>query len=196
MTQVPPTRYSSPTITRAPYDAARRAARPPPEPAPTTKRSMSLSGISRRPGSRWTRRLVSQRVSPLFHFVAHFCDDFFRQLVGPIAGEAHARFDDGWLRRQHLLACRRLVECQSVFELLLRKIRRVKPRDFVVDLTETRLQIRSDLCRDLIEVLAQARILLKKQNFGLLNHSGDQRIERHCCPLCCNQLLGELYRRS
>src|SRR6478672_3006320 len=41
MTQVPPTRYSSATITRAPCWAAMRAARTPPEPPPMTKRSTS-----------------------------------------------------------------------------------------------------------------------------------------------------------
>src|SRR5580700_4198429 len=39
MTQVPPTRYSSAIITRAPCPAAIRAARTPPDPAPMTKRS-------------------------------------------------------------------------------------------------------------------------------------------------------------
>ena len=39
MTQVPPTRCSSATATRAPDKAASRAARTPPDPAPITKRS-------------------------------------------------------------------------------------------------------------------------------------------------------------
>ena len=39
ITQVPPTRCSSATITLAPDMAASRAARTPPEPAPMTKRS-------------------------------------------------------------------------------------------------------------------------------------------------------------
>ena len=39
ITQVPPTRYSSATATRAPDAAARRPARTPPDPAPMTKRS-------------------------------------------------------------------------------------------------------------------------------------------------------------
>src|SRR4249920_1353689 len=45
MTQVPPTRNSSAIITRAPWRAAMRAARTPPEPAPMTKRSTLSSGM-------------------------------------------------------------------------------------------------------------------------------------------------------
>src|SRR5262245_37297937 len=41
MTQVPPTRYSSAIATLAPWPAAMRAARTPPEPAPITNRSKS-----------------------------------------------------------------------------------------------------------------------------------------------------------
>src|SRR5258708_33217974 len=45
MTQVPPNRYSSAIITRAPWPAAMRAARTPPDPAPMTKRSTLSSGM-------------------------------------------------------------------------------------------------------------------------------------------------------
>src|SRR5260370_23137118 len=45
MTQVPPTRYSSAIITRAPWPAAMRAARTPPDPAPMTKRSTLSLGM-------------------------------------------------------------------------------------------------------------------------------------------------------
>src|SRR5918998_2710598 len=41
MTQVPPTRYSSAIMTRAPWPAAMRPARTPAEPPPMTKRSTS-----------------------------------------------------------------------------------------------------------------------------------------------------------
>src|SRR5882757_7308034 len=46
ITQVPPIRYSSATITLAPWLAAMRAARTPPEPPPMTNRSTSNSAIS------------------------------------------------------------------------------------------------------------------------------------------------------
>src|SRR5713226_5521592 len=49
ITQVPPIRYSSATITRAPYPAAIRAARTPSEPPPMTTRSTSNSAISTPP---------------------------------------------------------------------------------------------------------------------------------------------------
>src|SRR5690242_12783377 len=45
ITQVPPIRYSSATMTLAPWLAAMRAARTPPEPPPMTKRSTSYSAI-------------------------------------------------------------------------------------------------------------------------------------------------------
>src|SRR5690606_18330987 len=45
MTQVPPTRLSSHTATRAPSAAAMRLARTPPEPAPITKRSKSYCAM-------------------------------------------------------------------------------------------------------------------------------------------------------
>ena len=49
ITQVPPIRYSSATMTLAPCRAAMRAARTPPEPPPMTKRSTSNSAISTPP---------------------------------------------------------------------------------------------------------------------------------------------------
>src|SRR5258708_22626157 len=54
MTQVPPTRYSSATITRAPWPAAMRAARTPPDPAPMTKRSTLSSDMLVRSIGRWS----------------------------------------------------------------------------------------------------------------------------------------------
>src|ERR1700732_457799 len=53
MPQVPPTRYSSAIITRAPWPAAIRAARTPPDPAPMTKRSTLSSGMLVRSVAGW-----------------------------------------------------------------------------------------------------------------------------------------------
>src|ERR1700674_5740774 len=54
MTQVPPTRYSSAIITRAPWPAAIRAARTPPDPAPMTKRSTLSSAMLVRSVGGWS----------------------------------------------------------------------------------------------------------------------------------------------
>src|SRR5580692_4615296 len=61
MTQVPPTRYSSATITRAPWRAAMRAARTPPDPAPITNRSTFSSDML----IRWVDGWLSDHANPL-----------------------------------------------------------------------------------------------------------------------------------
>src|SRR5215510_531428 len=61
MTQVPPTRYSSAIITLAPWPAAIRAARTPPDPAPITNRSTSwLAMVSASLRGRGTCHLGAQ----------------------------------------------------------------------------------------------------------------------------------------
>src|SRR5579863_9259621 len=46
ITQVPPIRYSAASVTRAPWLAAMRAARTPPDPPPMTNRSVSNSAMA------------------------------------------------------------------------------------------------------------------------------------------------------
>src|SRR5271154_5571134 len=106
MTQVPPSRYSSASITRARCSAAIRAARTPPDPPPITKRSTS-----------WPAML--NIVSALFHFGAHTVDDFKGQIVRPLAGTVHALVERLRLLGNGLLADRRLVECQQLPQLRL-----------------------------------------------------------------------------
>src|SRR5271167_4629099 len=62
ITQVPPIRYSSAIMTRAPWPAAIRAARTPPEPPPMTNRSVSNSAI---PASNVSRDQIRDRISPI-----------------------------------------------------------------------------------------------------------------------------------
>src|SRR5271170_5386152 len=91
ITQVPPMRYSSATITRAPYPAAIRAARTPPEPPPMTNRSTSNSAIS---------HLDLCSVSAIgfaldfLAALAHFCTELgihdFRKLRPPLVHKGHA----------------------------------------------------------------------------------------------------------
>jgi hypothetical protein len=61
ITQVPPIRYSSASKTRAPWPAAIRAARTPPEPPPITNRSTSNSAMVTLPGFYLTRFLHANR---------------------------------------------------------------------------------------------------------------------------------------
>src|SRR5690348_40786 len=104
MTQVPPSRYSSATMTLAPCSAAIRAARTPPDPPPMTKRSTSCSAML-------------NIVSALFHFRAHFIGDLLGKLIGPAAGHCHAfvhglrLFVDGFLPEG------RLIERQELLQL-------------------------------------------------------------------------------
>src|SRR5262245_3277543 len=107
MTQVPPTRYSSAIITRAPWLAAMRAARTPPEPAPITNRSTSaVMRSARRAGLRRTgvwrrgerrRRWASQVVALLLHLGAEARQNLVRHLFRPRLGAGQALVDDGRL---------------------------------------------------------------------------------------------------
>src|SRR3569833_1069350 len=97
MTQVPPTRNSSAIIPRAPWLAATRAARTPPEPAPITNKSTSrfvmLSSLQRLPRRSLVRRTASLREAPLLQLVAHLGRLVGRELVRPFLRELHAAVD-------------------------------------------------------------------------------------------------------
>src|SRR6201998_1099539 len=94
-------------ISRAPYSAAMRAARTPPEPPPITKRSTSWSAIL---------RITLHIVSALFHLGAHTGHDFFGEVVRPLAGIGHALVKHYRLLGQLLLTERRLVEGQQILQ--------------------------------------------------------------------------------
>src|SRR5580700_4095026 len=100
MTQVPPRRYSSASITRAPCCAAMRAARTPPEPPPMTNRSTS-----------WSAML--EIVPALLHFRTHLGHDFLGKVVAPFPGIGHAFVEGLRFLGQHLLAGGRLIEGQN-----------------------------------------------------------------------------------
>src|SRR5690348_9884689 len=111
MTQVPPTRYSSAIITRAPWFAAMRAARTPPEPAPMTKRSTSSPAMLR-PASRLSPRR-SDRVTLLLHLFANASDDLLGKLRAPLARGGKALLQHLGKLRNQLLAGRRVVEGEN-----------------------------------------------------------------------------------
>src|SRR5690348_13301521 len=182
MTQVPPTRNSSATMTRAPWLAAMRAARTPPEPAPITNKSTSCPAIAYASpdlsAGLSSGAAGSHRVAPLLQFIAHLRRHFGRELVGPVLGEVHAVVHDDRLLGEHLLACRRLIEGEDLLELLLGEVRRVLPRDFLSHLGEARLKVVAHLGGDLVEVLLQHRVLLQEEQFRLLDDARDQRTEQ------------------
>src|SRR6478609_9394141 len=97
ITQVPPIRYSSASKTRAPWPAAIRAARTPPEPPPITNRSTSNSAIVTQPGSILTRFLHANRhplrsktlwksylLAAFAHLGAEFAIDGFGKSLRPL----------------------------------------------------------------------------------------------------------------
>src|SRR6476659_7788045 len=112
ITQVPPMRYSSAIITRAPWPAAIRAARTPPEPPPITNRSTSNSAISVPDRSLFLTRFLhanrhplrlktrSDFLAALAHLGAEFAVDRFGETRCPLIHIGHAELDCPRLRRQ------------------------------------------------------------------------------------------------
>src|ERR1700684_2918754 len=96
-------RYSSASMTRAPCWAAMRAARTPPDPPPITKRSTSYSAML-------------DVMPALLHFIAHFCDDFVRELVAPVSSVGHAFLERFRLLDDELAADWRLIEGQNFLQ--------------------------------------------------------------------------------
>src|SRR6266702_3649926 len=162
MTQVPPSRYSSATMTLAPCSAAMRAARTPPDPPPMTKRSTSCSAML-------------QIVPALFHLGAHFIDDVLGKIVGPGASHGHALVQRPRLLVNDLLAKRRLVETQELFQFRLGKVRGIDPRGAVQKLFGPHAVFLFQIGGDLIEVLTPHEVRLHEHVSGLYHHAADQR---------------------
>src|SRR6202035_3216002 len=137
MTQVPPRRYSSASMTRAPCCAAMRAARTPPEPPPMTNRSTSKSDML-------------HIVSALLHFGAHAVHDIDRQIVRPRGGATHRVFDSLRLFDDHLLADRRLVERQNLLQLGLGEMGGIGTRGGVDHLAGAAVEFLVHLRRDFV----------------------------------------------
>src|ERR1700684_1033705 len=147
MTQVPPRRYSSASITRAPCCAAMRAARTPPEPPPMTNRSTSKSDML-------------HIVSALLHFSAHAVHDVDRQIVGPFGGAVHRVFDGLRLLDDHLLADRRLVKGQNLLQLWLGEMGGIGARGAVDHLAGAAVEFLVHLRGDFVDVLRPHEIRL------------------------------------
>src|SRR6516162_11546035 len=95
ITQVPPMRYSSAIITRAPWPAAIRAARTPPEPPPMTKRSTSNSAMIHSDLFQGfpVRYALSDFLATLAHLGAEGAHHGFREVLRPRVHEGHAEAD-------------------------------------------------------------------------------------------------------
>src|SRR5215813_6968379 len=112
ITQVPPIRYSSAIVTRAPCPAAIRAARTPPEPPPMTNRSTSNSAMSLtwRPfpkfagGARPVTTVRSDLLAALAHLGTELSVDDLGEVLRPLIHIGHAELDCPGLRRKKLLA--------------------------------------------------------------------------------------------
>src|SRR5215213_9565982 len=130
-------RYSSAIITLAPWPAAIRAARTPPEPPPITNRSTSNSAMA---SSEWRMAngksncdalsiryslfaisLLSDLLAALAHLGAEFAVDDFGELLRPIVHIGEAEIDGRGFGGQKLLAQGRLVEGGEVPQFLLGK---------------------------------------------------------------------------
>src|SRR5215475_10154738 len=111
ITQVPPMRYSSASMTRAPWPAAMRAARTPPEPPPITNRSASNSAISHLD---LVCKPASDLLAALAHFGAEFTVDGLGEVLGPVVHVGHAGLNCLGFAVQELLAECRLVEGHEV----------------------------------------------------------------------------------
>src|SRR5213080_3521972 len=99
ITQVPPIRYSSATMTLAPWLAAIRAARTPPDPPPMTKRSTSNSAMAARAPSAVLR---SDRLVTFLHFFLYGIVDLDAKLLRPLVHPTHAHLDGARLTGQQL----------------------------------------------------------------------------------------------
>src|SRR5215475_11057660 len=187
MTQVPPTRNSSAIITLAPWPAAIRAARTPPEPAPITNRSTSGIPIV-------CSVLSLDLFSSFPHLGAELGDDLVHELVRPLVDVAGALIEDQRLLRDDLAADRRLVECQHVLELLLGELRRIKARAIVEQLRGSRRELSLQLGRHFVEILAQHWIGLQEQRAPPLNDPGNDRVVDGVSALREDDFLGQRER--
>src|SRR5262249_33648474 len=173
ITQVPPIRYSSATTTFAPWLAAMRAARTPPEPPPMTKRSTSYSAMAAPP---FLREARSDRLVALLHFLAERLVHDTRKRQRPLVHVGHAELNGARLGRQQFLAQRRLVEGDEILQLLLGELVGVDLRHAFADLLFAAGEILGDDHRHLADILLVVEVLLDQRVLGLLDDVGNGRL--------------------
>src|ERR1700692_185076 len=181
MTQVPPRRYSSATITRAPCSAAMRAARTPPEPPPMTKRSTSRSAML-------------HIVSALLHLGAHLGHDILGKIVRPSAGKDHALIEYFRLLDESLFAERRLIIRQQILQFLLGKMGGVNAGALIHQLVDPWIELLLHVGRDFGKILCPHEVGLQKYILGLLHHAAHDRLEYLLDILDFDDLLGQRHR--
>ena len=120
-------RYSSAIMTRAPWPAAMRAARTPPDPPPMTNRSTSKSAMS-------DFDRLSDFLATLAHLGAERTIDGLGELLRPLIHVCHAGPIALGSCVNQLLAQRRLVEGDEVLQLLLGELAGIDLRHAVADL--------------------------------------------------------------
>src|SRR4051812_29072631 len=141
-------RYSSATTTRAPWPAAIRAARTPPEPPPMTNRSVSKSAMM-------VRGAALKIMALLLHLGAEAVHHFLADARPPLLlHEIEGLIENPRFALLHLLAERRLVERNQILQLGFGERRRVVFAGLVDDLGAARRELIAQLVRDIVEVLA------------------------------------------
>src|SRR5271170_2113107 len=136
MTHVPPIRLSSATSVLAPWRAAMRAARTPPDPAPMTKKSTSKAmGLTLSAAARERLPASLELDALLLHFLAGADHDVGRQLIAPGRGDAGQLLQKDRRDRDIILARRAFEEGRDVGQLFLGHFRSEQRRRLVVCLT-------------------------------------------------------------
>src|SRR6267142_415672 len=196
ITQVPPIRYSSASMTRAPWPAAIRAARTPPEPPPMTNRSTSNSAmVTQNATSLLTRFLHANRhpsrikfgtgpcsktlcksnlLAAFAHLGAEFTVDGFGKNLRPLIHIGHAELNCPWLGGEQFLAERRLVEGDQVLQLLFGKLVGVDLRHPLADFLLAAGKLLGDDDGNLVEILLIVEVALHQLILGPLNDVGDR----------------------
>src|SRR6266568_365968 len=171
ITQVPPIRYSSATMTLAPWPAAIRAARTPPEPPPMTNRSTSNSAIANpRPNNRMGSG--SDFLAALLHLGAELAVDGLGKDLRPLVHIGHAELDCPGFGRQQLLAERRLVEGDEVLQLLLGELVGIDLGHAVANFLFAAGEVLGNDHGDLVEILLIVEVALQQRVLGLLDEIG------------------------
>src|SRR6266849_9415595 len=175
-------------MTRAPWPAAIRAARTPPEPPPMTNRSTSNSAMVTLPGFYFLTRFLRANRYPIrsktlwksyllaafAHLGAEFAIDGFGKDLRPLIHIGHAELNCPWLGGEQFLAERRFVERDQVLQFLFGKLVGIDLRHSLPDIGLTARKLLGDDDGNLIEILLIVEVALHQLIPGLLNDVGDR----------------------
>src|SRR5271165_2323098 len=183
MTHVPPMRLSSATIVFAPWLAAIRAARTPPDPAPMTKKSRSKA-MTR---ALWTALEVD---ALLLHLPARLRHNVGGELVAPGSDHVLKVLEEYWLDREIFPARRAREESGDVLKLLFGHGEREQRLDFLVSQLRRLVELGLDRDQGLPKAVSDLRarrreVFLELGHHrrhslgdGLLDAHGDQKLVR------------------